>query len=104
MPNIETLLQQDASSPNQPARWGQMNSGTAPSAITVTASAFVFQNTSSKGMTVLVSGGTVTTIEFSRDGAAFFLVGLLAGQFILSPNDRLRVTYAIAPTMTSIPF
>lgn len=75
----------------------------APSAITVTASPFSYVNTGNVTAAVLVSGGTVTTIEFSRNGTDFFLIGLLAGQFVLAPNDRLRVTYAVAPTMTRIP-
>lgn len=78
-------------------------SGSAASSITVGASAFTYQNTSGATECVLVSSGTVTTIEISRDGSTFFLVGLIGGQFHLSPGDKLRVTYAIAPTMTRMP-
>lgn len=78
-------------------------SGLPATGIVVGASAFTYQNTLAQPVTVLVSGGTVTTIEISRDGSTFFLVGLLAGQFRLSPNDKLRVTYAVAPTMTMVP-
>lgn len=77
--------------------------GAAAQAISVGASAFTYQNQSGVPENVLVSGGTVTTIEYSRDGSTFFVVGLLAGQFRLSPLDKLRVTYAVAPTMTRIP-
>lgn len=53
---------------------------------------------------VLISLGTVTSIEFSRDGAAFDLIGLLAGQFFLNSGDWLRITYLVAPTVVYYPF
>ena len=73
------------------------------SVITVGASPFSFINTESVPIEVFISVGTVTTIEFSRDGVTFDLVGLLAGQFRLNPGDRLRVTYAVVPTMVYYP-
>lgn len=48
---------------------------------------------------VLISGGTVSSITYSRDGATFDATGLTAGQFELSPGDRLRITYTVAPTI-----
>ena len=79
------------------------SSGSAASSIAVGASAFVYQNTGQSSEDVIVSGGTVTTIEISRDGSTFFVAGVLGGQFHLSPGDKLRVTYAVAPTMTRMP-
>jgi hypothetical protein len=79
------------------------SSGSASSNIAVGASAFVYQNTGLNPENVLVSGGTVTTIELSRDGSTFFVVGIIAGQFHLAQGDKLRVTYAVAPTMTRMP-
>lgn len=78
-------------------------SSAAPSNITVTASAFKYQNTEVFDIDVIVSGGTVTVIEFSRDDATYYTIGLIAGMFRLSPSDFLRVTYAVAPTMTKVP-
>lgn len=52
---------------------------------------------------MIVDGGTVTTIEFSRDGTTFYDVGVVAGPIPLSAADQLRVTYAVAPTMTFVP-
>jgi len=72
--------------------------------ISVNGSPFTFQNTDTFPIEVLVSVGTVTTIEFSRDGVTFDLIGLLAGQFRLNPGDRLRVTYVVIPTMVYYPF
>lgn len=76
---------------------------TAPAAITVTASPFTYHNVSGFDQSAIVKGGTVTLVEFSRDNVTFFDVGVLAGMFTLSKGDYLRVTYAVAPTMTAIP-
>lgn len=61
------------------------------------------QNTSSTRLMFLIAGGTVSAIEFSRDGVIFDLVGLLGGQFILNPWDWLRITYLLAPTVIYYP-
>jgi len=73
----------------------------APSAITVTASPFTYQNASGYAADVIISGGTVSLIEFGRSGA-FSNVGTVAGMFGLSPFDSIRVTYTVAPTMTLV--
>ena len=76
----------------------------APSAITPTGSPFTYQNTASFDASVIVSGGTMSLIEFSRDGATWYDVGVITGgMFHLSPSDRIRVTYSVAPTMTLVP-
>lgn len=67
------------------------------------ASPYTFQNTGFQTEIVIVQGGTVTTIEFSRDGTQFDICGILAGLFLLCPGDRLRVTYLVAPTLTIYP-
>lgn len=79
------------------------NSIAPPSAITVTASPFTYVNTSSFPVDVIVSGGGVSNLEFSRNGTTFFNTGSYYGMFGLSPGDRLRVTYVSAPTMTLVP-
>ena len=80
-----------------------VNQGAGAAPITPTGSPFTWQNTNPYPVAVIISAGTVTTVEFSRDGVTFFAVGLLAGQYHLSPGDRIRVTYAVAPTMTMVP-
>lgn len=62
-----------------------------------------YTNSSARRQNVIVSGGTVTTIEFSRDGATFDIVGLLAGVHVLNPGDQLRITYAVAPAVAIYP-
>lgn len=71
------------------------------SSITVTASPFSF--TASQVGEVIVKGGTVSKVEFSRDGSTFIDTGVTAGMFPLKNQDMLRVTYSAAPTMTFVP-
>ena len=78
------------------------NSAVAPSNITVTASPFAYQNTGLYDADVIINGGTVTQIEFSRDNSTFYTIGTTQGMVRLSPNDRVVVTYLSAPTMTLV--
>lgn len=79
------------------------NEAVLPSNISVTASPFTYQNTTAYDGDVIISGGTVGNIEFTRDNVTFYTTGLLTGVLQLSPNDRVRVTYTVAPTMTLVP-
>lgn len=74
-----------------------------PSAISVTASPFTYINQTGGNADVIVSGGGISLLEFSRNGSTFFSTGSFYGMFTLSPYDRLRVTYSAAPTMTLVP-
>lgn len=74
-----------------------------PSGITVGASPFTFTNDNLYTVDVVVKAGTVSAIEFSRDGSIWYDIGVVAGMFTLSKNDQLRVTYTVAPTLTLIP-
>src|SRR5712671_6278941 len=71
--------------------------------ITVGASPCSIQNSMNTRVMVLVSIGTVTLIEFSRDGVTFDAVGLIAGQFHLNPGDWLKITHVVAPTVVFYP-
>jgi|688.fasta_scaffold681873_1 hypothetical protein len=79
------------------------NYSIAPTAITVTASPFTYINQTGANADVIVSGGGISQLEFSRGGATFFSTGSFYGMFTLSPYDLLRVTYSTAPTMTLVP-
>jgi hypothetical protein len=46
-----------------------------------------------------IMGGTVSLIEFSRDNVSFYPV---SSPITLSPNDRIRITYTVAPLVTRI--
>ena len=77
-------------------------SNQSPVGVTVGASPFVLQNTTQWDEDIIVQGGTVSKVEYSRDGTTYYDVGVVAGMFRLSPSDFLRVTYTVAPTMTTI--
>jgi hypothetical protein len=84
--------------------WAGLYSGLAPAAempVTVGASPFTY-SAPVKG-SVIVSGGTVSLIEFSRNGTTFYTTGQTAGMFTLNASDRLRVTWAVLPTITFVP-
>ena len=72
-------------------------------AVSVGASPFTFINPEATPVAAIVSLGTTTLIEFSRDGVTFDTIGLIAGQFRLNPGDRLRVTYTLLPTIVYYP-
>lgn len=77
----------------------------AVSSIAPGASPFTYQNAGTADVDIIVSGGTVTNIQRSRDNITYYSIGGAAGgQFHLSPLDRIRVTYTVAPTMTLFPF
>lgn len=81
------------------ARFG---SGKLPSAVTPGASPYVYQNTTQWDQIIIVKGGTVSKIEFSRDRTNWYDVGVTAGMQHVPPADFLRVTYSVAPTMTMV--
>jgi hypothetical protein len=55
------------------------------------------------GGTVIVTGGTVSKVETSRDGVTFFVTGQTSGMFPVSMGDTLRVTYSGVPVTTFMP-
>jgi len=67
----------------------------------VGASPYTYTNAGDFDVDVLLSGGTVSSIEFSRDGISFLPVG--AGMIRLNPGDAVRVAYTLAPTLILIP-
>jgi hypothetical protein len=74
-----------------------------PVGVTAGTSPWVYQATQGYRETLIVSGGTVSFIEFSRDGATWFGLGETAGMFVLDPGDQLRITHTAAPTVTRVP-
>lgn len=86
-------------------RYFQQNEkGTPPSSettVTLTASPFSYA-APAKGF-VVISGGTVSAIMFSRTMGTFYLTGQTAGMFPLSQNDVLKITYTVKPSMVFVP-
>lgn len=74
----------------------------APSSQTVTASPYTYTNNTANDQSVIVQGGTVSLIQYIRNGGTPINVGTTAGMFSLSPLDSLRVTYTVAPTITVV--
>jgi hypothetical protein len=52
---------------------------------------------------LIVTGGTVSLIRFSRNGTTFYATGQISGMFALNAGDTLAVTYSVAPTLTFVP-
>lgn len=50
-----------------------------------------------------VGGGTVSAVEFSRNGTDWYDTGLTQGFIEMDRTDHLRITYAVAPTVTFFP-
>jgi predicted Rossmann-fold nucleotide-binding protein len=73
--------------------------GTTAPMVSVVPGASPFTYTAPDPGRVVVQGGTVTLIEVGRQGT-FVLAGVIAGVLPVSRGDQVRVTYAVAPTMT----
>ena len=86
-----------AQDPPLSRRWVQ------PTAITLGASPYTFQNTTGESVDVIVSGGGVKKLQFTRNGSTLYDSGSFYGLFQLSPYDQLKITYATSPTVTLIP-
>src|SRR5271163_2315946 len=100
---LEPLTQGKNTSSSWYRYFQQRELGTPPaaeSAITVTASPFTY--IALRAGFVIVSGGTVSAIAFSRTAGTFYVTGQTSGVFSMSLNDSLRVTYSGLPTMTFV--
>ena len=51
---------------------------------------------------IISSGGTVSAIEYGRNGA-YTTIGTTAGMFEMSAQDTVRITYTVAPTVNFLP-
>lgn len=84
--------------------WGDVWKGEHPASIasvTPTASPFTYQ-APWRGF-MIVQSGTVSLIQFSRDGTTNVNTGVTSGCIPLSFGDLIIVTYSVAPTMTFVP-
>lgn len=85
-------------------RWFQnIDNGIPPSSeVTVTVGGSPFTYTApSKGF-VIVTGGTVSAIAFSRTAGTFYGTGQTAGTFPLSAGDKLKVTFSATPSLVFV--
>lgn len=86
-------------------RYFQQNeSGTPPSGeLPVTLMASPFSYTAQLKGFVIVSGGTVANIMFSRTAGTFYLTGQTSGVFPMAQNDVIKVTYSAKPSLVFVP-
>lgn len=71
----------------------------AVAAITVGASVFSYK--APNAGVVIITGGTVSLIEYGRNGT-FTTTGITVGLVPVSKADTVRVTYSVLPTMSFI--
>jgi len=72
-------------------------------AITPSGSPFVWQNVLGYPAKLLVNGGTVTDVSWSQDGATYASIATASpvGPVMMDSGDYIKVTYAVAPTMSA---
>lgn len=76
----------------------------ARTAVALGSSAATLINGCAVPIMVLISVGTVTGIDCSRDnGVTFDASGLLGGTIMLNPGDQVKLTFAVAPTVVFWP-
>ncbi len=84
--------------------WDGLFRGLAPANVApVTATASPMTYTAPVKGNLIVQGGTVSLVEFSRDGVTQYDTAQTQGMFPLNAADQLTITYAVAPTLTFIP-
>ena len=84
--------------------WAGLITGqaTGPAAV-VSPSVSPYTYKADQGGTLIIQGGTVSMVSFSRDGVTNFNTGQTQGMFPLSQGDLLIITYSVAPNITFIP-
>jgi hypothetical protein len=68
----------------------------------VTASPFLYHATAGGGF-LIIAGGTVSLIEFTRNQTTFYATGMTTGTFPMANEDSYRITYTVKPTVTFVP-
>jgi len=68
---------------------------------TLTASPYTYS--APTGGVVIIQGGTVTSVSFSRDGVTNYATGQTQGMFPVSQGDSLIIAYSSAPNITFAP-
>ncbi len=65
-------------------------------------SPFLYQNTATFNLDIIVTGGAGVTLTFSRANITFYALPA-TGMFMLSPGDYLNIVYVGVPTVTGVP-
>jgi hypothetical protein len=69
----------------------------------VVASGSPFSYKASAGGTLIIQGGSVSMVSFTRDGVSNFNTGQTQGMFPVSQGDTLIITYSGTPNLTFVP-
>ena len=106
---VPTYGQKLETAGNTTASWYRffqdVDNGRAPSpesGVTVGVSPFIYHATAGGGF-LIISGGTVSLIEFTRDQTKFYATGEITGVFPMANEDSYRITYTVTPTVTFVP-
>ena len=103
LPNYPVPLAQGGNTHSAWYRWmNDVNQGTPASqelVIVATGSPFAYQ--AKQGGSVIVSGGTVSQIDFTRNGT--YNTGQTSGSFSVAAGDKITVTYSVMPTIVFAP-
>ena len=84
--------------------WQGLWQGLPPAVETgVTVAPTPFRYTAPSRGFLIVQGGTVSLIQFTRDANINYTTGQTAGCFPLSFGDTLIITYTVTPTVTFVP-
>lgn len=79
-------------------------SGYTPTAVTVTASPFTWQNLTGRAVSVVISAGTLTDVQISQDNfTTAYSMGANQRQVLLQRGESLRITHSSTPTMAYFP-
>jgi len=98
------LMQQGRNTATWFRFWANLFQGLAPGGeFPVVGTGSPFTYTAPQGGFIILTGGAVSAVEFSRDGVTFYNYGTTTGAFPLSSSDRIRVTYTVVPVMTFVP-
>ncbi len=69
----------------------------APFQLTISSNPFTWQNTTGRLCLVVINGGVVNAISYSRNNVQFDVLGILAGCNVVGLLDRLRIAYTVTP-------
>lgn len=100
----QPIMTKDATNASWYRYFTQNEKGTPPSSetvLTVGASPYTY-TAPAKGF-VILSGGTVSGVTFSRTKGTTYTAGQTSGMFPLAQNDVLVVTYSVKPSMVWVP-
>ena len=100
----QSLIQGKTTNKNWYFFWQGLSNGIPPGAESVVApGASPYEFAAPSGGFLIIQGGTVSFVSFSRDHTTFYATGQTQGMFPVSQGDILLITYSVAPNLTFVP-